>query len=88
MYFLSCVEIKTIIIIIIIIRKNGRARHARAEGAPSPLALTVLSCAHYFQAPALVEFDCLLFVTRAWGRRLIALRTLTNLVVLEADKKQ
>ena len=36
MYFLSCVEIKTIIIIII--RKNGRARHARAEGAPSPLA--------------------------------------------------
>ena len=48
--------------------KNGRARHARAEGAPSPLALPVLSCAHYFQAPALVEFDCLLFCYTCMGK--------------------
>ena len=39
-------------------RKNGRARrrHARGEGAPSPLACLsrapVLSFTHYFQAPA------------------------------------
>ena len=40
-------------------RENGRARgrHAKDEGAPSPLACLLLahpffSCAHYFQAPA------------------------------------
>ena len=37
-------------------RKNGRTRrrHARGEGAPrvSPSRAPVISCAHYFQAPA------------------------------------
>ena len=44
-------------------RENGRARgrHARGEGAPSPLACLLLArsfslaCAHYFQAPAATQ---------------------------------